>query len=214
MKFILISDLHISLEQPIGRLDNVAVISFHKLNIVLEYARKINAVVVQAGDFVDKPRSWFLLPMLTSCLMKYKIPIYCVAGQHDVYMYNEETKDNTTLGVLAKAGLVHILNEHPVEIRNVRIYGASHGQEIPVPDDGLVNILVVHEPIAMEWAGVDYIDAEVFLKEHKEYDYILCGDIHRKFLIQKNGRTILNTGPMVRRSATEYNFKHAPGFLF
>jgi hypothetical protein len=238
MKNILfISDLHLSMDQPVGRLDNVVETQFKKLRFVLQWACDNDCIILQAGDFFDKPRSWFLLPMVISILKEYEVPIYCVYGQHDVYMYSEETKDNTSLGVLAKAGLVTILSDKPVMLFSdtyeidhshpIRIYGASYGQEIPIPSsknnepDQVSDILVLHAPIAEEWVGGDFIDARGFLKMHPEWDIILVGDIHRKFSIpmyfehhkHRNTEYLINTGPMLRKEATEYNFKHTPGFF-
>jgi DNA repair protein SbcD/Mre11 len=220
MNIIMVSDLHMDLETPAGRLDDTGETAFRKLEYVLQEAAKRKAIILQAGDFMNKPRSWFLLPRLIDLLKRYGIPIYCVAGQHDVYMYNEETKDNTSLGVLAKAGLVTILGEKGTIHGNVVFYGASYGQEIPFPnytkEKGIrdLNILVVHAPIAEEWVGGDFIEADKFLKEHTEYDYILCGDIHRRFQVNSGARSILNTGPLVRREATTYNFAHRPYMVY
>jgi hypothetical protein len=42
---------------------------------------------------------------------------------------------------------------------------------------------------------------------------ILCGDIHQKFQKTIKGRWIVNSGPLLRKEASVYNFSHHPGFF-
>jgi hypothetical protein len=206
--------LHLSLDQPQGRLDDIAETMSRKFRFVLQWAKDNDCIILQAGDFFNKPRSWFLLPWVISILKEYEVPIYCVYGQHDVYFYNENTKDNTSLGVLAKAGLVTILNDMPECFDNgLRLYGASYGQDIPqVQRNDEFNILVAHIPICNEQVPGTEIDAKEFLNFNKYYNLILCGDIHRSFEEVDRERMIINTGPMLRRESTLYNMEHKPGF--
>lgn len=212
MKIIFLSDLHLSWDSPVARIDKDFVeMQFQKLDFVFDYAQKHDCVVLQAGDFFETPRSWHLLSRVFDFLKKYfSVKVFSIFGQHDMYMRLEDTA-TTNLGVLEKSNYVKILNKYPVRIQdNVFVYGCSWGQKIPkVKEDGL-NIFVIHATIAEDalWHGQEYMNAEKFLEKNKDFDIILCGDIHRKFLIEKKGRYILNTGPLVRRSADEYNYSH------
>jgi DNA repair exonuclease SbcCD nuclease subunit len=204
------------MDTPIGRLDNIVETQFKKLRFILQWAKNHNSIILQAGDFFDKPRSWFLLPMVISLLKEYEVPIYCVFGQHDTFFYNEETRSNTNLGVLEKAGLVTILNDMPECFDNgLRLYGASYGQEIPqVQRNDEFNVLVIHGPICNEQVPGTEIDAKGFLALHSKYNIILAGDIHRKFQVWDKDRCLINTGPMLRRECTVYNMEHKPGFYY
>ena len=64
------------------------------------------------------------------------------------------------------------------------------------------------------WKGQEkYEWAPTFLKKCKNYDFILCGDYHYKFLYHtKDGRTILNTGCMYRKTGSQLDMQHKPGF--
>jgi len=223
MKLVLLSDLHLSWQSPTARLDDVRQTQMEKLEFVLNWAEDNEAVVLQAGDFFDRPRSWYLLPEVMRLLREHEeiCPIYLVYGQHDTYLYSEQTKAATSLGVLAEAGLVEILTrEYTFIYPNVALYGASYGQEVPVQNDfdehdSCIKVLVIHAPISMEavYPGQDYIYAKKFLALRKDYDLILCGDIHRMAVVQDHGRWLVNTGPMVRRTADKYNFTHKPCFF-
>ncbi len=214
-KLVLLSDPHLDLEVPKARLDADYIgTQTNKFRFVLSETVKRKALLCIAGDLCNRPRSWFFLPYITQLLVEQMpITVGCVFGQHDTYMYSESTRINTTLGELSAAGLVHIFGEKAWMGGGYCIYGCHYGQEPPMPKSkDSHNVLVIHAPIAKKalWHDHEYMDAEKYLDEHKEYKLILCGDIHQQFHIEKKGRHIVNTGPLMRRSATTYNFKHKP----
>ena len=215
MKLLLLSDIHMLYQNPVGRLDNLTEIQWNKLEFVLEYAKKRSLIVLAAGDIFDRPRSWQLLSAVISILKQYDLQIFCVMGQHDTYLYSEETRDRTNLGILAKVGLIKILNDQPVKLGNSNLYGCSFGAEVPVPKSDGFNILVIHAPIsdAPVYPGHEFTLAKDFLMVHDKYGLVLCGDIHRKFVEKVGGRVIMNVGPMLRKEATAYNFGHIPRFV-
>jgi len=224
MKFLHISDTHLLWDSPQARLDDTHKTGLEKFEYVLNWAKENGAIILHSADFFDKRRSWYLLPEVVTLLKRYEVPILAVFGQHDQYMRSMVTRHATMLGILEQAGLVKILGDDPiyfdtdvgVGVARWHIWGAGYQEEIPTPGEEYdYNVLVIHAPIAVEslWHGHNYIDAEKFLAEHTEFDMILCGDIHRSFGIMDSvGRWILNTGPMIRRRALEYNFHHKPGF--
>lgn len=214
---VFINDLHLTTDSPIGRLDDIRATGLRKLKFVLDWAYEHRAFISIAGDMTDKPRSWGLV---TELLREITIDddIYVVYGQHDTYMYSEESRDATILGILALEKKVKILShipEHPLPF--IDLYGCHYGQVVPVPDYDAgerINILSIHAPIAEKalWITQDYMDAGKFLTDHSDYGIIHCGDIHQKFMVQKKDQYIINSGPMLRLEATPYNFKHKPGF--
>lgn len=214
MKFICLSDLHLSSENPTARLDDLVEVQFAKLEFVLNLAKKENAAILQSGDISHKPRSWMLLPTIIDLLKKYGVDIYCCRGQHDDYFYSEETRDRTNLGILEKVGLViPLYPDKPTMVHGVALYGANFGQNLGKVPRKAFTVGVVHASVsnAPLWPGHQYTDAAKFLDDNPDYDFILVGDIHRKFLVEASGRRCLvNTGPMLRREATEYNFQHKP----
>jgi predicted phosphodiesterase len=149
-------------------------------------------------------------------LSGYKIPVFCVFGQHDQYFYSEGIRERTNLGVLAKAGLVTLLDpDCPYRIpgRDVAIYGANFSQKLGKAERSGLTIGIIHAPISDAPLYPDHVysKASDFLENNEGYDLILCGDIHRAFHFKKDGRQIVNVGPMTRQEATEYNFIHEPG---
>ena len=216
MKILLLSDLHLVVDNPVARLDDLTETQWDKLDWVYEYAKKNGVeLVLQAGDLTHTKRSWSLLNRLTDFFSFYDdIPTWIVKGQHDSYFHDLDN-NKTTTGILLSARLLTLLDKNGWSSKGVTVYGASYGEEVPFDLRASdYNILVIHAPIAEKGIpGVNYIDALQFLKEHDEYDFILCGDIHEKFLIKYKNRFICNTGPMLRMEATKYMFKHQPCFF-
>jgi DNA repair exonuclease SbcCD nuclease subunit len=220
MKFLLLSDVHLVYQNPVARLDDLVEAQFEKLKFILKTVKEEDCQILQSGDLFDRPRSWILLPRVMDLLKEHKIGIYSIYGQHDTYLYSEETRDKTNLGILEKAGLVKILGSKAQTLidqvgRRVHIYGTSFGGEIPIVKKSKdFNILVIHAPISMAplYPGHEFTQAKKFLRANN-FDLILCGDIHQAFLETDLDRNIINVGPMLRKEATEYNFKHKPGFV-
>lgn len=74
---------------------------------------------------------------------------------------------------------------------------------------------MVHADISERAAypGQEFTRAKWFLERHSEYQIVLCGDVHMEFMAKDKGRFLADTGPMVRKEATEYNMTHLPNFL-
>lgn len=220
MKFVLLGDLHLLWDNPGSRLDEARVTQKNKFLYVLKWAEKNNAVILQPGDFFDKPRSWYLLPEIIDILKGFQLRICGIYGQHDTYMYSAETRKNTSLGVLISSGLVEELTEDGIywvnnEGETVFVYGCSYGKEVPIPSHSDVfNILVIHAPIGKEalYPGHEHESMNTFLRKYPDYDLIVCGDIHRRFEYSVGKRYIVNAGPVLRKTAELYNYEHKPGF--
>ena len=219
MKIIELSDLHLVIENPVGRVDDITDVQWEKLKFVFEYANNNNIeYILQAGDFTDIRRSWELLQKLSAFLAQYpEIRILVVLGQHDSY-YHDMTNQKTIVGVLISSGLLTRLTDEPIQISDgVYVYGSSYGEEIPVPvETKATNILVIHRQILVNKIyaqQTEYEMAQTFLEGHMCYDLILCGDAHQRFEKKIGSNTICNTGPMLRLEATPSMMLHEPGFF-
>jgi len=215
VKFILISDLHGTDRIPVARKDNLFETFKRKFEFILGYARKHKCKILQAGDMSDSSRNWNILNYYMDRLEEYGIAFYSVFGQHDLYHRGKALDTPSTMLALIKAGLVGPLGDKAEVFENdIFVYGASWGDEIPRGVIGGKNILVLHAPIAKSalWCGHSYINPLRFLKDNIDFDVVLAGDIHRRFKIKENGRYILNTGPVLRLEANQYNLIHKPSF--
>jgi len=218
MKLVLLSDVHASSQQPIARKDKYLQSCMSKLHYVYKFAKKRKAHVLQTGDLFDRTRDWLLLTFMMDLFKKYKgVKTYAVEGQHDKYL-RVDGSPATTIGILVNIGYIKIVKSTLLSKKHVCLYGAGWNQKLP-PVNPLVlphdyNILITHAPIAVDRVkGVSVIGAKTYLKKHVDrFDLILCGDIHRSFNLKLGKTTIINTGPMMRKEATKYNFTHKPHF--
>lgn len=216
MKLILLSDVHISSIQPMGRQDNYFDTGLMKLDHIYSYANSIGATVLQAGDLVDRPRDWLALPRLIALLKKYPdVETYMVVGQHDMYMRSRDSLDSkaTTVGILNEMNLLKIIGV--ASHHEVGIYGAGWNEETPpINYRHDFKILIIHAPISMgKHPGISTLGAKNFAGKNNKFDVILCGDIHISFSITSRDTRILNTGSLLRKEANKYNFKHRPHFF-
>lgn len=214
MNFILCSDWHGTMKNPIGRMDDIGQTFFDKLEFIYQTAYQNQAYILQAGDMSHRPREWYFLAPFSGFLKQWKskTSLFTIYGQHDCYLYSE-AKQATTMGILQKAGLLNVLREEPVRIGNVALYGSSWGEEVPkVESKADFNILVTHAPVsdASIYPGQEFTKADEFLKRNKQYKVILCGDIHRFFVAKDEDRVLINTGPLLRLTASEYNMQFEP----
>lgn len=223
MKFVLLSDPHLRIDQPVARLDDVAETVENKFVEVVLYAVATGYPLLIAGDVFDMARSWKLLWRYMKFLRGHSgsVRIFVVAGQHDLFMGSPMSRPFTNLGILAESGLVWFLGSESMSCYEsgpnpIRIWGASYGE--PVPEfkkiKGVKDILVIHQMISNRppWPGADFISARKFLEEHPNYDLIHCGDAHILFKETIGKRVIFNSGPMLRAEATEDMYAHCPGF--
>lgn len=216
MKFILLSDIHLTEHTPVCRLDDILHTQFLKLEYVLKNTDKFTPIL-QAGDLFDKPRSWKCLHKFSNLMNYYPdVEFKLVYGQHDTYL---RTDSSVAINILEEFNVVDILNENYDEWVDengqlINIYGCSWNGKIPVVQNkkkNYINILVIHESISNKELNFEYSSASKFLETHSDYDLILCGDIHKKFHItSKDGRQIVNTGSMLRLKADEDIINHEP----
>lgn len=201
-KMILISDLHLLTTNLNSRKDSIIESQWEKLDYIFRIAETLNACVVQAGDFVDSPRSWVLTGHLMNFFSRHStVPVFFIKGQHDVYFRSTSL---TTMGVLTMIfpTTVHLLETKPYIVGEVALVGQSYMEKsVKYPHTkGKFNILVIHKPITNKKLPYKVSSAKSFLRKNEGFDCILCGDIHRKFHIKLGNRHILNTSSLIRKT--------------
>ena len=224
MKLLCTGDWHLRIKPPENRLGDFFGDEVRKVEWIEETALKHGCeVILQPGDLGDNS-TWadYLKSYVIDLLKHYGIPILCVAGQHDQRYHSIGSLDRTSLGVLEAAGVVDVLSDKPCSHLfdgkvSVAFYGASFGEEIPAIAQGyVVNILVIHKMILKSgadrlWSSQhDYADAKVFMRNHPEFDLIVSGDNHQGFIVEHEGRVLVNCGALMRTVASKEMFEHKP----
>lgn len=111
MRFLFFTDTHIRGTSPQNRKDNFFETLQKKIKEVLDIAIKEKIdVILHGGDIFDRPDvSPALVRELVILLSKYPIPIYAVAGNHDIYGQNPLTVNRTMLGLLDGMGIIKLI---------------------------------------------------------------------------------------------------------
>ncbi|MBU4532839.1 MAG: metallophosphoesterase family protein [Eubacteriales bacterium] len=111
MKLLYLTDTHIRGSNPRNRTDDFPATLRAKLQEVAQIAAAEKAdAILHGGDLFDLPTPE--LPLVADCiriLMSAEIPIYAVAGNHDMYAFSPDTLDRTMLGFLHNLGIIRLL---------------------------------------------------------------------------------------------------------
>lgn len=231
MKILHITDSHGTVKSPEGRRD-IYYISFLKKLYEIGYVCKRAKIdmVIHTGDLFHTARvSNKFAGQVSELIKAMGIPFYVVPGNHDIEGYTTDTIDQTMLGLLAKTGVVTLLDrEHPIFVTDS--YGeeeytiAISGQEYYAhidegnPDDFDMqqdecdlNILAIHGYIADTQQHPD-IKCTMVQDVNTNADIILTGHYHRQFEWNGPDVDIYNPGSMMRVEQTEYNKTHIPQY--
>jgi predicted phosphodiesterase len=214
MKNLLITgDWHITDKQPANRIDNYEEALFAKLKFIFEIAKEHDACILQPGDFFDAfSPSYKLFTKIVMLLNEYKeVELFCCYGQHDL-RYRE--KSNTALKALShSSNNLTIVDNFGAIAKGYPIYGVSYNEDI---DDGKldnagINILIIHKMIVQDklWERqTDYVKADKLLKE-SNFQIIVSGDNHQRFIQESKGKVLFNMGSLMRRNTTQLDHKPA-----
>ena len=208
-------DMHLRPDVPVCRTDDFLVAQWTKLEQIQKLAKRKNLAWIDAGDVFHKAIQ--PLHFVNQVLTRLHYPICAgIAGNHDLPSHNTGRVMESAWGTLRAVGYIEeALGDRPVcvdssEHRVAEIYGAHYGEAIPDPYDaqpGIFNVLVMH---GMVYASRNDIIpnapgsmAKKLLRDHKGYDLIVTGHNHQSFMVELNGRHLVNPGSMTRQTADQ-----------
>jgi len=208
MKLLFLTDSHIRGNNPASRIDNYPEALKKKHVEIGQIIKDDNIdVVIHGGDIfhsfsvADSLKSEYI-----KVLKSWEVPIYCIAGSHDVVGYNEKTISRTALGVLIAADTVKLLGSIPTEIHpGIFAVGINHSyrldenpQNYSLEKDDKTGILieVVHGMVVDK----PFFDDYTLIEDIKtEADVFLSGHFHLGWKPQKvNDTLFINPGSLGR----------------
>jgi len=135
--FVFITDTHINLSSRVRTGDYLSDL-LKKLEFVVEYANKNNAIILHGGDFFDKPTvSDVVKNKLIPVLLRAKYKPLVIYGNHDKLFNNDENDVKTSLETLVVSGVVEILTTK--DFGNLVVTS-----ELPVINKNKAQICVCH----------------------------------------------------------------------
>ena len=235
--FLYVTDTHATGRGPRSRLDSywdAMMEKFYELRAVIQ-EKKVEAVF-HGGDLFDKPViSLSLLGELATYIRSTNVPWYVVPGNHDLFGYDLASLPQTSLGLLAKAGVIHILDRSSGPIvyslggHTISFEGQPYHKDIDQRDisldyytisDASYRILIPHSMLLNKeyFPDVPYTHINS-LKDKTDADAILVGHYHDgygKQMITHTDRkqtTVINPGSMMRDEASKSSMTRIPSYI-
>lgn len=199
-KILFVTDVHLRLSTPISRTDrNFSDTLFAKLEEVLTLSGQAD-IVIFGGDIFQRPDTPHSLVIRTNRIFsRFKVPLYTVVGNHDIYGYEGLTVDTTAMGSLLEMGSIKRLDSIS-PIQGIEIYGmhAYDKEEWMLPASNALKILVAHKPITPIPIPEETFITPESIAGKTNADIILSGDIHSGHNLNINGKHFVNPGSLAR----------------
>lgn len=227
MKLLFLTDTHIRGTSPINRRDNFLEALELKLQEVIRIIidEKVD-FCLHGGDMFDRPDiSPSIVREVGIILKQCPVPIYTVAGNHDIYGHNPSTVSRTMLGLLDGLGIVKLIaaGEKVILTKgNLKVQLTGQPFDYDLDKEGEYGYLVektpgvnyaihlVHGLLLEKPLFGSYTLIENILKT--QADIVLAGHYHRGFskVIRVEGKYFVNPGSLVRLEASLSEIKRTP----
>ena len=206
---ILTSDWHIRADTPQCRTDDFTEAMWKKVQFINDLATEHDIPILLAGDLSHRPQwpNWLIEKFMS---IISDVEIIAIAGQHDLPGHNLEAIPQSGFGVLMRAG--YITTPMPTTMLNNKslppwIAGFSYGTEITKTDS---SVAMTHQMVIEDkpyWPGQVASSAKSLLKKFPGYKLILSGDNHQSFVVEYEGRLLVNPGSMMRSTADQIDHR-------
>lgn len=232
MKILHVTDSHGTVKAPESRRDIYYISFLRKLYEIGMIVKVFNVdMIIHTGDLFHTARvSDKFAGQVAELIKATKVPFYVVPGNHDIEGYTTDTIDQTKLGLLAKTGVIKILDrENPIVLNcnqdgeeyTIAISGQEYYAHIDEgnmkdfemqQDECDLNILAIHGYISdtPQHPSIKHTMCQDIVTDA---DLILSGHYHRQFE-WSDGQSldIFNPGSMMRVDQSEYNKTHIPQY--
>lgn len=231
MRLVYLSDTHIQGGRPENRKDDFFKAISGKLSEVVGLCRQLNVdFVIHGGDIFDNPRPdqrsfdlfrWFLKEL--------NVPVYCVAGNHDLIEQRLDSLESTAIAYLARQRLVTLLqpgekhylanNSCVLQLSGQHFYGGMDRRKNR--DDYMVRkkrcdvaVHVVHGMLLPK-AFSDKVPCTLISEvAGTEADFTLGAHAHLGYHEYSGDKFFLNPGALARLTNLEQELIRAPKILY
>jgi DNA repair exonuclease SbcCD nuclease subunit len=176
-----------------------------KVDFILQQAARREIPILVAGDLGHRHQwpNWLLKEFMYEIdEFEFGVDIGVTLGQHDIPEHNLDLWERSGVGVLLQSEYIKWVSQVIPYATNF-----SYGNPISHSDD---QIAVAHQMVIEdkpEWPGQVADSAKSLLKKFPEYKLILTGDNHKPFVVEHEGRILVNPGSMMRTTADQADHK-------
>lgn len=226
MKLLMLGDTHTTNRRPKRRRDvdylETCLGKWRQVENI--YYEKKCDLLIQTGDLYDSFKvSHEVVAALTDFFRQAEMDVVCTFGQHDISGHNAGTLRKSPLAPLAASKLITIVHgtSGPYcpedKVNRIGIVGAGFGEKVvDYPNSTMdFTILVVHQMIGNEelYPGQPIVHPSKFLRIHKYYDLLICGDYHYRFIVKDGDRWCINPGALMRKTIGKRDLAHQPAVV-
>ena len=197
---LLTGDWHLREDQPVCRVDDYWTAQSKKLQYISELQEKYACPIYHSGDLFHH---WKPSPYLLSTFMYYfSHPagfITCL-GNHDIPQHSLELVYRSGVWTLWTAGYITVAPTH----------WEREPETIPAPGEAGndYDMLMWHIMTWVgerPWPGCEDPEANELIESVEIYepDIILTGHNHKTFVVERDGRLLVNPGSMMRMAADQ-----------
>lgn len=224
VKLLFVGDLHLRGNNPRNRIDDYPEVAKEKLREVFRIAVDQKAdYILQPGDIFDRPEVGInVLLEYAEILQESPVSIYCTIGNHDIYGYNVDSYNRSSLRLLEmlvpQLTVIRSANDRPIYLSNGRykvyltatpysrdmdINGYGYGPDVEYPEKDHIGIHIAHGMLLDHKPPFDrYSD---LYKVDTSADIILTGHDHIGYGIYRRNaddKLFVNPGSLLRMSAS------------
>ncbi|TCS92591.1 metallophosphoesterase family protein [Hazenella coriacea] len=229
MRFLYFTDTHIRGTSPRSRTDDFQETLRNKLNEIIEIAKCEQVdYILHGGDLFDRPSlSPAVVREFARIFRGFQVPMYVIAGNHDIYGHNPMTVDRTMLGLLDAFGTLSLIQEgEKVRLEKDGIIVQLSGQPFhydidkrDVRQDYVVDneiganycIHMVHGMLVDRALPDGVAHTMIHQVWNDSVDILLTGHYHAGFPVQEhNRRYIINPGAIARINNHVSEMKRTP----
>ena len=206
MKIIATADWHARDDRPLCRKDpDWLVTQQSQIDFIIDEANKRKAKLLIAGDVFDVPRtSPIVVNMLMRSLRRAEDDVIMIAGNHSLQYHNQDNLMNSSIGAFKYANKENIIYLDCVDNTDQGIF--EHAATIPYNENvELIHTLVFPDEDEIPY-GAKAHDPKYIFKNYKG-KYLITGDYHKAFVVEKDGRYLINPGCINIQSADMLDYE-------
>lgn len=222
LRILCFIDPHLSSARPSSRKDDYGKTMIDKLKRIQEVCEPMAIdLVVVAGDIFHRKREPIpYLVAVMSAFKDFRVPIYVVVGNHDLFYGRLDTLSKSPLAILIGSGVMKHLGVINVIVagKSVQILGKSFEPRLKIPKKPAnvnIGILVAHAFLKSQFSQEGGADDEIGTEAVSQsgWDCVLLGHDHVGYPTDKRyGGSVIRPGALSRGTKHVYNIARQVGF--
>ena len=206
---ILTADIHLREDQPVARLDNYFEAQARKIKWLRDLQKEHgNIPILDSGDLFHK---WRPSPFLLQWAIRNLPEMITVEGNHDQSSHNPELFQKTGLAVLEAAGVLELAGGYRLKGTDIFVLGFPWGADLRGPVNPIGQYVALAHVMTYKgrspYPGCKDPGAGTLLDKMPGFDLIVTGHNHTPFVVEKDGRLLVNPGSLMRATADQADHK-------